>query len=313
MNPFLVSITPKALRRTIDASLELLRSCSLCPRSCGVDRTAGETGFCRIGRWARVSSWTLHFGEEEVLVGTGGSGTIFFSGCNLGCVFCQNYEISHEPEGREHTPEELARLMIALQRQGAENINFVSPTHVVPQILESLPLAVELGLEIPLVYNCGGYESLETLKLLDGVIDIYMPDTKFWDGVHAERFCLAENYPERAKAALREMHRQVGDLTLDKDGVARQGLLVRHLLMPGGLAGTAEWVDFLEREISPLTYLNIMNQYRPCGEAHKFPELSGSVDLDEYLGVLEAARKAGMTRLDQGGFRRFERILRSLR
>jgi putative pyruvate formate lyase activating enzyme len=312
MNPLLSTIAPEELLAKVSASIELLHSCTVCPRRCAVDRTAGEAGFCRIGRRARVASWNLHFGEEEVLVGRGGSGTIFFSGCNLGCVFCQNYEISHAPDGRELTSEELARLMLDLQRQGAENINFVSPTHVAPQIVESLPLARKLGLKIPLVYNCGGYERMETLRILDGIVDIYMPDAKFWDGAHAGRYCLAEDYPDRVRDALREMHRQVGDLVLDEHGVARRGLLVRHLLMPGRLAGTAEWIEFLCREISPRTYLNIMNQYRPCGDAHKYPELSGSVGLAEYLGALEAARAAGMTRLDQGGYRLVERILLGL-
>jgi putative pyruvate formate lyase activating enzyme len=312
MNSRLTTIAPEELQAKIGKSIELLEHCTVCPRRCEVDRTSGETGFCRIGRWARVASWNLHFGEEEVLVGGQGSGTIFFSGCNLGCVFCQNYEISHEPAGLEHGPEELAELMLSLQRQGAVNINFVTPTHVAPQVLEALPAAREQGLKIPLVYNCGGYESMEMLRLLDGVIDIYMPDAKFWDEERAGKYCLAKDYPGRAREALREMHRQVGDLLLDRDGVAVQGLLVRHLLMPGSIAGTAEWVDFLRREISPHTYLNIMNQYRPCGEALKHPELSGSVSFGEYLDVLDAARKAGMDRLDEGGFRLVERILRRL-
>jgi putative pyruvate formate lyase activating enzyme len=312
MKPLLSTLDVTILEQRAAAGLELLGSCTVCPRRCAVDRTSGQEGFCRTGRLAKVASATLHFGEEDVLVGRGGSGTIFFSGCNLGCVFCQNWEISHDAVGEEFGPADLARVMLDLQRQGAENINFVTPTHVVPQILEALIPAREMGLMLPLVYNCGGYESLSTLALLDGIVDVYMPDAKFWDGGTALRLCDAADYPERARQALLEMHRQVGDLEIDSGGGARRGLLVRHLLMPGGLAGTTEWVEFLKNEISPHTYLNIMNQYRPCGEARRHSELRGQVGFEEYLEALQAAQDAGMTRLDQGGFRLAERLMRRL-
>jgi putative pyruvate formate lyase activating enzyme len=312
MKPKLENLSHSALEQRVASGLELLGRCTLCPRRCSVDRASGQEGFCRTGRLAKVASATLHFGEEDVLVGRGGSGTIFFSGCTLGCLFCQNWEISHGEVGEELEPVELARMMLDLQRQGAENINFVTPTHVVPQILEALVPAREMGLELPLVYNCGGYERLSTLALLDGVVDIYMPDAKFWDGEIALRLCDAADYPERARQALREMHRQVGDLEMNAGGVALRGLLVRHLLMPEGLAGTTEWVRFLKNEISPHTYLNIMNQYRPCGEAGRHPELRGQVGFDEYIEALQAAQDIGMTRLDQGGFRLAERLMRRL-
>ncbi len=300
----------KLLEARIAQGIDLLSSCTVCPRFCHVDRTQGEIGFCKIGRLARVASWNLHFGEEDVLVGSGGSGTIFFSGCNLGCVFCQNWDISHKGAGREVSAEELAEMMLGLQDQGAENINFVTPSHVTVQILEALPLALDKGLSIPLVYNCGGYERLETLKLLDGVIDVYMPDSKFMDPESARKYCLAEDYPDMARQAIREMHAQVGDLVVDERGVVRQGLLVRHLLMPGDLAGTREWIEFIVREISSKTYVNIMNQYRPCGDARKFPELQEGIGYEEYLDILQQAENAGLTRLDQGGFRLAEKVLK---
>jgi putative pyruvate formate lyase activating enzyme len=249
---------------------------------------------------ACLASYNLHFGEEDPLVGEHGSGTIFFAGCNLGCVFCQNYDISHSTRGApEATPEQLAGVMLHLQGQGAHNINFVTPTHVVPQILEALPLALSQGLSLPLVYNCGGYERLETLRLLDGVIDIYMPDAKFTDPDVAERFCQAGDYPQRAMEAMAEMHRQVGDLAMDEHGVAVQGLLVRHLLMPDDLAGSEDWFRFLAQSISPGTYLNVMDQYRPCGEASRFPELQGTISAAQLQAARELAAQSGLTRLDR--------------
>lgn len=293
-------------------AMDSLGSCRICPRNCQVNRLNGEVGFCRIGRLTVVASYNLHFGEEDVLVGRDGSGTIFFSGCNLGCVFCQNWDISHTREGEQETKVGLAKIMIQLQDMGAENINVVTPTHVTPQILEALPIARDMGLTLPLVYNCGGYESVETLQLLDGIVDIYMPDAKFWDSAAAKKYCLAEDYPERARQAIVEMHRQVGDLKVNDQGVAVSGLLVRHLVMPGGLAGTREWMEFLAKEISPNTYVNIMNQYRPCGEADRFPELLDRVSGDEYEQALEMARRAGLTRLDDGGKNKAEKVLRRL-
>ncbi|ROQ93566.1 radical SAM protein [Desulfosoma caldarium] len=287
------------LQQRIHKALRWLKKCSLCPRLCRVNRLANEKGVCRTGRYAVVSSYGPHFGEEDPLVGRNGSGTIFFTHCNLLCVFCQNYDVSHGGHGVDASPDQLAGVMVELQQRGCHNINFVTPTHVVPQILEALPLAVEHGLRVPLVYNCGGYERVPALRLLDGIVDIYMPDFKFWDAKVAKELCQAEDYPQRAREALLEMHRQVGDLSLDSSGLAVRGLLVRHLVMPNGLAGTAEVCHFLARHISPNTYTNIMNQYHPCGRAMDFPSLRRRITAEEYENALQAARDAGLTRLDR--------------
>jgi len=284
-----------------------LQSCTLCPRECRVDRTSNARGFCCTGTMARVASFSPHFGEEDPLVGSGGSGTIFFTHCNLLCLFCQNYEISHLGEGRETSADRLATMMLNLQHMGCHNINFVSPSHVVPQILVALPKAISGGLEIPLVYNTGGYDSVSTLRLLDGIFDIYMPDLKFLDGEVAEKFCQARAYPEKAQAAIQEMHRQVGDLIINREGIAERGLLVRHLVLPGGLAGTREAMRFLAHEISPHTYVNVMAQYRPCGRASEHPPLNRPVTQKEYEEALQIAIEEGLGRLDQ---RRKLRILR---
>ena len=287
------------LEQRVAAAGELLKECRVCPRECRVDRTAGQLGVCRTGAQALVSSYGPHFGEEDPLVGRGGSGTIFFTHCNLLCLFCQNYDISHEGVGREAPAGPLASVMIDLAHRGVHNINFVTPSHVVPQILEALPLAVKAGLRLPLVYNSGGYDSVETLKLLDGVIDIYMPDFKFWDNQAALKYCGVKDYRERACAALEEMHRQVGDLETDEDGVAVRGLLVRHLVMPGGLAGTREVSRFLAENISPNTYINVMGQYRPCGSADDYPEIARSLSVTELNEAKKSAREEGLSRLDQ--------------
>jgi putative pyruvate formate lyase activating enzyme len=246
-----------------------------------------------------VSNCSPHFGEEDPLVGTGGSGTIFFSHCNLLCLFCQNYEISHLGEGQEVSLDQLARMMLHLQELGCHNINFVSPSHVVAQILAALPVAIEGGLRVPLVYNTGGYDSLETLHLLDGVFDIYMPDLKFMDGEISYQQCRAKDYPVRAREAIKEMHRQVGDLVVGPDSIAERGLLVRHLVLPGGLAGTRAAMRFLAREVSPDTYVNIMDQYRPCGEAAGQPPLNRRISRKEYEEALNLAVEEGIQRLDR--------------
>jgi putative pyruvate formate lyase activating enzyme len=286
------------LQQRIQDALALLESCELCPRRCRVNRLENEKGVCKTGRHAVVSSSGPHFGEEAVLSGRFGSGAIFFTGCNLQCVFCQNYDISHEGQGDEITPEKLSDIMVGLQSKGVHNINFVSPSHVVPQILEALPLAIEKGFNIPLVYNTGGYDLVETLRLLDGIIDIYLPDYKFSQDIPALFYCKAADYPGVVQAALREMHRQVGDLAMNDSNRAVRGLLVRHLVMPGGLAGTQKAMSFIADEISLLTYVNIMDQYHPCGEAEKFPELNRRITPAEYEEALEAARNAGLSRLD---------------
>lgn len=287
------------LKGRIEAALAILANCRLCPRCCEVNRLEGEKGVCQTGREAVVSSSNPHFGEEDPLVGKGGSGTIFLTHCNLLCAFCQNYEISHLGEGVAVGPGDLAEMMLALQGRGCHNINFVTPTHVVPQILEALREAVERGLRVPLVYNCGGYEEVATLRLLEGIVDIYMPDFKFWDPQVAERYCRAPDYPEKARAAVEEMHRQVGDLAVDETGVARRGLLIRHLVMPAGLAGTRDIMRFLAREVSRNTYVNVMSQYRPCGEAYRYPELQRTITVDEYREAVRIAHEEGIHRLDE--------------
>jgi putative pyruvate formate lyase activating enzyme len=288
----------------IGRALAILESCVLCPRKCKVNRLEGETGFCRTGRHATVSSYGPHFGEEAPLVGRYGSGTIFFAYCNLLCVFCQNHEISHGGEGDEVGLETLAEIMIGLQNRGVHNINFVTPSHVVPQILEALPLAIENGLHVPLVYNSGGYDSVETLKLLEGIFDIYMPDLKFSRDIPSTFYCKAPDYPEVVQKALKEMHRQAGDLVTDEKGHAQRGLLVRHLVMPEDIAGTKQAVRFLAQEVSKNTYVNIMDQYRPCGDISRFPELSRPITREEFQEALDVARSEGITRLDnrQRGF-----------
>jgi len=287
---------PEEMRQRAEAALASLESCEICPRSCGVNRLEGELGYCRSGRYARVSSFTPHFGEERPLVGSHGSGTIFMTGCNLRCVFCQNYDISQLGEGREVSATKLAEMMVCLADGGCHNVNFVTPTHFVPQILEALVEATEMGLSVPLVYNSGGYDSVETLRLLDGIFDIYMPDAKYGTDAAAKKYSDAPDYTRVMKAAVREMHRQVGPLEVDDDGVAVRGLLVRHLVLPENLAGTAEVVRFLAEEVSPETYLNVMAQYHPCFKAYSYPELSRPITLREYAEAVAVARAAGLDR-----------------
>ncbi len=287
--------------------IERLASCELCPRGCRVNRLEDERGFCRTGRKAVFSSFGPHFGEEDPLVGQGGSGTIFFTHCNLLCSFCQNYDISHEGVGQEIEPEGLARVMLNLQDRGCHNINFVSPSHVVVQILEALPMAVEGGLRIPLVYNTGGYDLSETIRQLEGIVDIYMPDVKFSDESAAASLAGAPDYPWVCREALLEMHRQVGDLCLDLQGVARRGLLIRHLVMPDDLAGTEATFMWIAEHLSKKTYINVMDQYRPCGRVQTHPSLSRRIARDEYDEALQTAKRCGLNRLDQ---RRAFRIFR---
>lgn len=286
----------ETLKERASSALALLASCQICPRHCQVDRLNDERGFCRTGRRARVASYAPHYGEEPPLVGRGGSGTIFFSGCNLSCAFCQNWDISQLDAGREVSQEELAKMMLALQDSGCHNINFVTPTHVVPQILEALVLAREGGLSVPLVYNSGGYDSVDTLRLLDGIIDIYMPDAKYGSDGPAQKYSGAPGYTLIMKAALKEMHRQVGDLEMDEEGIALRGLLVRHLVLPAGAAGTVEVVRFISQEISVHTYLNVMAQYRPEYQACRYAELDRPITAHEYAQALRLAAAAGLVR-----------------
>lgn len=287
-------------RRTAEAWAHLT-CCDLCAWECRVDRTQldGKRGVCRTGVQARVSSYGPHHGEEAPLRGWRGSGTIFFARCNLRCQYCQNFEISQFDAGEEVDPEDLAAIMLELQAMGCHNINLVSPSHVVAQILAAVFLAARQGLRLPLVYNTGGYDSLTALHLLDGVVDIYMPDMKYADAKVALHLSKAKDYPEVNRRAVKEMHRQVGDLQLDGHGLARRGLLVRHLVLPNGLAGTEAIVRFLATELSPNTYINIMAQYRPCYRAYAFPALSRPITRQEYETALRLARQAGLARLDR--------------
>jgi len=286
------------LARRVEQARRLLSPCVVCPRECRVDRLAGERGFCQAEARPMVSSFNAHFGEEAPLVGRHGSGTIFMTHCNLRCVFCQNCDISLEGEGTVVSAADIARVMLRLQQAGCHNINWVTPTHYTPQLVEATAIAAEAGLSAPIVYNCGGYESVETLGLLEGIVDIYMPDLKYADPAAAERFSNAPDYPEVAKTAIREMHRQVGDLALDDQGIAVRGLLVRHLVLPNGLAGTAEAMRFLAQEISPNTYVNVMAQYRPCADARMYPEIDRPVTTQEHREAVNAALDAGLARLD---------------
>jgi len=290
------------LVRRIEQAYEHLSSCDLCAQNCRVDRRVTK-GVCRTGVRAVVSSHGPHHGEESPLSGPPyggrGSGTIFFTWCNLKCQFCQNYDISQLGDGREVEPEEIAAMMLDLQARGCHNINFVSPSHVVAQILAAVAIAAQAGLRLPLVYNTGGYDSLVALQLLDGVVDIYMPDMKYADAKLAIRLSKARNYPEVNRAAVKEMHRQVGDLVMDEHGVAQCGLLVRHLVMPGGMAGTPEVAQFLAEEVSRDTYLNVMGQYHPCYKAQEHPPLDRRITPKEYAEAVAACRAAGLYRFDK--------------
>jgi putative pyruvate formate lyase activating enzyme len=278
----------------------IYESCRLCPRACGVNRKKRERGVCRAAARAKVAAAHPHFGEERVLVGRGGSGTIFFSHCNLLCVFCQNYNISHFGEGEYISDSQLAEMMIALQRQGCENINLVTPTHVIPSIVSALQEAVQRGLRLPLVYNCSGWEPPEIVRMLDGIVDIYLPDFKYMDGSVAERLSNgAASYPEVTAAAIREMNRQVGELTVDEKGVAVRGLIIRHLVLPENLAGTDAFVRWVAAETGPATYVNIMGQYRPEYKAREMAALRRRITRTEYEQALTWAREAGLTRLDR--------------
>lgn len=288
------------LERRAEAALTRLQSCRVCPRDCKVNRLDDKTAVCKTGRLAQVASHFAHFGEEDCLRGTNGSGTIFFAMCNLRCVFCQNYDISQANRGLEVTPQRLATMMIELQSQGCHNINFVTPEHVVPQIIEALPTAVELGLRLPIVYNTSAYDSLDSLQLMEGIVDIYMPDFKFWDEGLAFQYVKAKDYCQSARAAIKEMHRQVGDLVLDARGLAKRGLMIRHLVMPGGVAGTREIMRFIASEISTNTYVNVMAQYYPAGKVAEdsYSEINRHITEREYIDAVSIAHEEGLHRLD---------------
>ena len=279
------------LQKRTQLLMEILRECRLCPRECRVNRLDGEIGYCGAPSELMISSAFPHFGEESPLVGYHGSGTIFLTHCNLQCIFCQNYDISHLGRGESITRSDMARAMLRLQELGCHNINFVTPTHYAPQIIASLPEAINMGLRLPIVYNCSGYESIEVIQLLEGVVDIYMPDAKYMDEKHSKRFSNAPDYPKVIKKVLQEMHRQVGDLATNSKGVAERGLLIRHLVMPGGVASSEAVLRFIAEEISPHSYVNIMDQYRPEYRAHEYPEIDRRITHKEYIEATQIAKR----------------------
>lgn len=293
-----VTLDPNLVKQRAEEAQEHLTHCDLCGWECGVNRLEGKLGVCKTGEIAYISSFGPHHGEEDPLRGWRGSGTIFFAGCNLRCQYCQNYEISQLYQGYAVTPAQLAEIMLHLQAMGCHNLNFVSPSHVIVPILKALALACAKGLRIPLVYNTGGYDSLTALKLLDGIIDIYMPDMKYSNANLARKYSRIPNYPKINQQAVKEMHRQVGDLVLDENGIAQRGLLIRHLVLPNNIAGSEQILTFIAQEISPNTYLNIMDQYRPLYHAHQYPELNRRITRQEYQEVVELARSLGLHRLD---------------
>jgi len=296
---YLALLRRDELAARVESAYHHLEDCDLCARYCHVNRRQTREGaVCRTGERAVVNSFGPHHGEEDPLRGWNGSGTIFFSWCSLRCVFCQNWEISQKGLGREVEPEQLADMMLALQAQGCHNINLVTPSHVVAQIVAAVHIAAQKGLRVPLVYNSGGYDSREALALLDGIVDIYMPDMKYGDSAIARKYSKVRDYVEVNFAAVREMHRQVGDLQLDDQGIAQRGLLVRHLVLPGHLAGTDAVLAFLAQEISTNTYLNLMNQYYPCYRADENPPLDRPLTTQEYREALQIAERYGLRRLD---------------
>ncbi len=293
----------RIFEKKVEMGLRDLESCEVCPRNCHVNRLEDKTAVCRTGRYAHAASSFAHFGEEDCLRGWQGSGTIFFSYCNLKCVFCQNFDISWEGGGKTMGPEELARVMIRLQEEGCHNINFVTPEHVVPEIMEAIPIAVESGLNLPIVYNTSAYDSMHSLNLMDGIVDIYMPDFKFWDEDLSFLYMAARDYPQVARAAIKEMHRQVGPLKFDENGIALRGVLLRHLVMPNRASGTREIFRFIANEVSGDTYVNIMDQYRPAGRVLKKPEkyknITRMILKEEYDEALRMAREEGLYRIDR--------------
>lgn len=278
----------------IKSAYKILESCKLCPRECKVNRLKGELGICKIGRDLVVSSYAPHFGEEPCLVGTNGSGTIFLTGCNLKCIFCQNYDISHLNQGQEYTLDRFAQVMLNIEKLGCHNINFVTPTHFAPQIIEAIFIAKEKGLQIPIVWNCGGYESLEVIKILEGIVDIYMPDAKLFDNKVGKEFCNVDNYKEVISQTLIEMQRQVGDLECDHKGISQKGLLIRHLVMPEDQSSSRELLDFISEKVSKNAHINIMDQYRPCFKAIGHPKIGRMIISQEFQKAYEYALNKGL-------------------
>ncbi|MGQ0702334.1 MAG: radical SAM protein [Gemmatimonadales bacterium] len=297
-------LSRRELAERVERALASLRDCRACPRDCGVNRLEDKWAACKTGRYAVVGSCFPHFGEEDCLRGWNGSGTIFFSHCNLRCVFCQNYDISQAVKPGAisgHRPEQIAGMMLELEARGCHNINFVTPEHVVPQVIEALAVAIEQGLNLPIVYNTSAYDALESLELMDGIVDLYMPDFKYWSAEASRNYLKAENYPASARAAITEMHRQVGPLVCDADGLAKRGLLIRHLVMPGGLDETRAILAWIASELGPDTYVNLMDQYYPAGRVNstQYAELHRHLSLTEFRKAQEIARELGLQRLDQ--------------
>jgi len=303
--PAYMTLSREELRDRAARAVAALEDCRACPRDCGVNRLEDKWAACKTGRHAVVSSYFPHLGEEDCLRGRRGSGTIFFAHCNLRCVFCQNHDISQDvrpgPAARGSPPGEIAAMMLELQGLGCHNINFVTPEHVAPEIVEAVVIAVDLGLHLPLVYNTGAYDSMESLELMDGLVDIYMPDFKYWSRVRSKVYLKAEDYPESARAAIKEMHRQVGPLALDDNGLARRGALVRHLVMPGGLDDTRAILEWIVTELGPDTWLNLMDQYRPAGKVRggRFSEIDRGLTSEEYREAVRMAADLGLHRLDR--------------
>lgn len=297
--PSYLNLSKNKLNQKIERLFQILENCQICPRKCRVNRLKGEKGYCQLGYLPKISAYHPHFGEEGPLVGRYGSGTIFFSSCNLSCVYCQNYEISQLRIGEEISFERLAQMMIELQNLGCHNINLVTPTPQIPQIIKSLSIAIEKGLRIPIVYNTSSYDSVEILKILDGIVDIYLPDAKYSENAIALKYSNAPNYFEIMKQAIKEMHRQVGDLMVDERGIAIRGLMVRHLVLPNKLAGSEKIFSFLAKEISENTFLNIMDQYWPAYKAKKYFELSRKITPQEFLEAINLAKKFGLKRIYQ--------------
>ncbi len=303
--PAYLTLPRAELQERVARGIASLEECRACPRDCGVNRLKDKWSACKTGRYAVVSSYFAHFGEEDCLRGWNGSGTIFFSHCNLRCVFCQNWDISqaikpkHAPPGS--TPREIASMMLELQARGCHNVNFVTPEHVVPQVLESVAEAIEEGLAIPIVYNTSAYDALESITLMDGVVDIYMPDFKYWSADKSQKYLKAGDYPEAARVAIAEMHRQVGELVVNADGIAQRGLLLRHLVMPGEFDETRSILEWVASRLGPETYVNLMDQYRPAGAVNndKYPELNRPLLSEELLAAREIARELGLRRLDE--------------
>ena len=304
LRPAYFGLTRDALGARVEQALASLADCRACPRDCRVNRLDDRWAACKTGRYAVVSSAFPHFGEEDCLRGWNGSGTVFFAHCNLRCVFCQNYDISQAikpSRARPWPPHVIAATMLELQRCGCHNINFVTPEHVVPQVVEAVADAVDLGLQLPIVYNTGAYDALESLELMDGIVDIYMPDFKCWSPERSRTYLKAEDYPGHARAAIARMHAQVGPLVLDEDGLAKRGVLLRHLVMPGCLDETEAILTWIARELGPETYVNLMDQYSPAGrvDAEHHAEINRRLSHAELTRAREIARDAGLRRLDE--------------